>query len=270
MSLRYFNALGLLILLVTSIDAATPSSVNASINASTNPAANRSHGDAPWVNLISKEGPQGIATIGKNITLCGDVQLIANSNSLAALPGAGVVAALSRYEYGGINNLLSKQKFGDCEVELEFLIGKGSNSGVKLQERYEIQLYDSHHKQKPTARECGGVYPHWLFRGEGQGLKYIDEGVPPKVNAAKPAGQWQTLQIVFKAPRFDEKGKTTENARFVSVVLNDQTIHEEVELDSPTGNASTPLPEVAKARLFMQLDHGAVAFRNVRVKPLSL
>jgi len=59
------------------------------------------------------------------------------------VPGSGVVAALEKLETGGANNLLGKQQFGDCEVQLEFLLGKGSNSGVKLQQRYEIQLFDS-------------------------------------------------------------------------------------------------------------------------------
>ena len=223
-------------------------------------------GSIPWVDIICQEGPKGIAKVGKNVTLCGNVRLKRDSTNLVAVSGSGVVAALARNS----GNLLSKQNFGDCEVHLDFLIGKGSNSGVKLQQRYEIQLYDSHHKQKPTAKECGGIYPHWIFRNPGKGLKYIDTGVPPKLNAAKPAGQWQTLKIVFKAPRFDKKGKKVGNARFLSVMLNNQRIHHNVEVDSPTGNASTPLPEVAKAPLFLQLDHGAVAFRNVRVRPLSL
>jgi hypothetical protein len=75
------------------------------------------------------------------------------------------------------------------------------------------------------------------------------------------------LRIAFTAPRFDSEGIKTKNARFVSVTLNDQEIHRDVDLDSPTGNASSPLPEVANAPLFLQLDHGPVAFRNVRVKP---
>ena len=221
------------------------------------------------VELISDQGPVGIARIGKNITLCSNVRLTPNSNVLTAVPGQGVVAALSKFTFGSANNLRSKQEFGDCEVNLEFLIGKHSNSGVKLQHRYEIQLFDSHHKQQPTARECGGIYPHWLYQGIGKPLKYIDQGIPPKRNAALPAGEWQTLKIVFRAPRFDEQGKKTENARFIEVLLNGQTIHENVEVDSPTGNASTPLPEVAKAPLMLQMDHGAVAFRNVTVRPLD-
>ena len=80
----------------------------------------------------------------------------------------GVVAALSKLGYGDDNNLLSKQEFGDCEVYLEFLLGNGSNSGVKLQQRYEIQLYDSHDTDKPAGTDCGGIYPHWVFRRNGE------------------------------------------------------------------------------------------------------
>ena len=90
------------------------------------------------------------------------------------------------------------------------------------------------------------------------------------MNAAKPAGQWQTLHVVFHAPRFDDEGKKTKNVHFVSVTLNEQQIHRDVEVESPTENASSPLPEVPKAPLYLQLDHGPVAFRNVRVKPLEL
>lgn len=224
---------------------------------------------AGWVAVISDNGPVGIAEIPEEITLCGDVRLKPDSKDLITEPGQGVVAALSKFNYDSDVNLHSKQKFGDCQVHVEFLIGRGCNSGVKMQGRYEIQLYDSHDKKRPTARECGGIYPHWVFQGNGKPLKYIDQGIPPSVNAAKPAGKWQTLKIVFRAPRFDASGEKTENARFVSVVLNDRKIHDDVELDSPTGNASSPLPETPRAALLLQMDHGAVAFRNVRVKPLD-
>ena len=222
-----------------------------------------------WVEVIGSKGPTGlVGDYNERIVSCSDAKLSEGSKGLSTTPGEGVIAATGRLSYGDNNNVMSKQEFGDCEVHLEFLIGKGSNSGVKLQSRYEIQLFDSHEAEKPNARQCGGVYPHWVFR-KGGGLKYIDEGVPPLVNAAKPAGEWQTLDIVFKAPRFSEAGKKVENARFVSVMLNGKKIQENIEVDSPTGNASTPLPEVAEAPLYLQLDHGPVAFRNVRVKPLE-
>jgi hypothetical protein len=272
MILRKIAAMGLIALAVASCFAAMAETTDSTSNDTDLPRQGEnqdSRNHDGWVDLIGREGPTGIEEVGKNITLCGDVQTQPTSRELTAMPGVGVVAALSTFDYGDNKNLLSKQEFGDCEMYLEFLIGKGSNSGVKLQQRYEIQLYDSHGKDKPSGTDCGGIYPHWVFRRTGGGLDYIDQGVPPKANAAKPAGQWQTLHIVFSAPRFDDQGKKIKNARFVSVKLNDQEIHRDVELDSPTGNASTPLPEVAKAPVYLQLDHGPVAFRNVRVKPLE-
>ena len=273
MNYRCLAVLILSVHLFTRTEAATPHHAGASPSAekqSEELAADKSKEKSSWIDLVNSEGPQGFAKIGKNVTLCGDVQLKPDSKGLIAVPGKGVIGAMSKYAFGKANNLTTKQEFGDCELRLEFLIGKDSNSGIKLMRRYEIQLYDSHHRANPSARDCGGIYPHWVFREQGKGLKYIDEGVPPKVNAAKPAGEWQTLQIVFKAPRFDDQGQKTENAKFVSVILNDQQIHRDVEVDSPTGNASSPMPEVASSPLLLQLDHGAVAFRNVRIKRLEL
>lgn len=223
--------------------------------------------DDPWIDLISQSGSVGLQGIG-GLTHCGDVQLSDKPGELTALPGTGVVAAISKRSGGGATNLISNECFGDCEVQLEFLLGENSNSGVKLQQCYEIQLYDSYGRDRPTARDCGGIYPHWVFRADGKGLNYLDDGTPPVANAAKAAGQWQTLCIVFRAPRFDAEGKKVRNAKFESVVLNGQVVQRNVEVDSPTGNASTPRAEMPCGQLLLQMDHGAVAFRNVRVRPL--
>jgi hypothetical protein len=145
------------------------------------------------------------------------------------------------------------------------MIPKSSNSGVKLQGLYEIQIYDSHGVKKPKASDCGGIYP----RAEMEPVyHHIDAGVPPRVNAARPAGEWQTLDITFRAPRFDAAGKKVANARFVRVVLNGQVVHDDVELRTPTGN-NWRTKEVARGPLLLQADHGPVAFRNVRVRPLK-
>ena len=65
---------------------------------------------------------------------------------------------------------------------------------------------------------------------------HIDEGTPPRVNAARPPGEWQSLDVTFRAPRFARDGTKVENARFVKVVLNGQVIHENVDVKSPTGH----------------------------------
>ena len=73
---------------------------------------------------------------------------------------------------------------------------------------------------------------------------------------------------IFKAPRFDPSGKKQANARFEKVVLNGQVVQENVDLQAPTGNAWR-LPEVRRGPLLLQADHGPVAFRNIRVRPLE-
>lgn len=187
-----------------------------------------------------------------------------NSKALTAKPAAG--GMLVNGAKGKAANLVTKQQFTDLEAHVEFLIPQKSNSGVKMLGLYEIQIFDSFGAKELTGSDCGGVYP----RGE-QKPKYhvIDKGVPPKINASKPAGQWQTLDIVFKAPRFDAEGKKTANAVFVNVALNGTVVHENVEVTCPTGSAWRLKKEIPRGPLVLQADHGPVAFRNVRVRPTS-
>jgi hypothetical protein len=181
---------------------------------------------------------------------------------LVPLEGRGVIL---NGKTGKTKNLLSKTAFGDIEAHFEFMIPKGSNSGIKFQGLYEIQISDSHGVAKPTASQCGGVYPRAELLPK---YHYLDEGAPPRVNAAKPFGEWQTLDVVFRAPRFDAEGEKTADARLVKAVLNGHVIHEDVPLKTPTGHAWHN-KEVAKGPLLLQADHGPVAFRNIRVRPLD-
>jgi hypothetical protein len=184
-----------------------------------------------------------------------------NNRQLAAKEGTGVFVAPK-----GCPNLVSKEKFGDVEIRCEFLIPKNSNSGVKLNGQYEIQIRDTAGKKvEELTGDClGGVYPKAELKPK---YHHIDKGVPPKVNAAKSAGEWQTLHIVFQAPRF-EGDKKVANAKFIKVVLNGQVIHENQELLTPTGNAYVN-KESATGPLLIQTDHGGVAFRKVEVRPLA-
>jgi hypothetical protein len=184
-----------------------------------------------------------------------------NSKLLVAEPGKGAI--LVNGPKGRTRDLLSKQKFGDIEVHLEFLIPTRSNSGVKFEGLYEIQIFDSYGVKKPKASDCGGIYPRAELKPK---YHHIDQGVPPRTNAARRAGEWQTLDVIFLAPRFDKGGKKTANARFVKVVLNGKVIHENVEVKTPTGHAWKK-KEIATGPLLLQADHGPVAFRNIRVRP---
>jgi hypothetical protein len=158
-------------------------------------------------------------------------------------------------------NLVSARELGDIEAHVEFMIPRQSNSGVYFMARYEVQVYDSFGvaKDKYPGIECGGIYPRWV----GHEI----EGHSPRVNASLPPGQWQTFDVVFRAPRFDAAGKKVGNAVFVKVVHNGKLIHENVEVTGPTRGALYE-DEKPTGPLMLQGDHGPVAYRSVRVRPL--
>ena len=153
---------------------------------------------------------------------------------------------------------MTNWEHGDIILDLEVMIPKGSNSGIYLQGRYEVQLLDSWGKIDPAFSDIGGIYRNWE---KTPGDIYM--GKAPLTNAAKAPGLWQHFTIGFKAPRFDENGQKVANAKFVFVDLNGVRIHENVEVPLPTG---TPIEknEVAQGPILIQGDHGPVAFRNIR------
>lgn len=163
---------------------------------------------------------------------------------------------------GNAVNLYTKQAYGDVEVHLEFNLPKGSNSGIKFHGHYEIQICDSYGKKTVTGEDCGGVYPRAVLNPR---YTHIDKGIPPKTNACRKPGEWQTLDAVFLAPRFDKEGKKTANAKLVKVVLNGETIHENQELLTPTGDRWKN-KEMAKGPIMIQGDHGPIAYREVRIR----
>ena len=146
------------------------------------------------------------------------------------VPGKGVII---NGPDGRTGNLYTSQDFGDLEAHFEFLIPKGSNSGVKLQGLYEVQICDSRESKRLTGSDCGGIYPRAELLPR---YHHLDDGYAPRVNAARPAGEWQSLDLVFKAPRFDASGRKVANARFVKVVLNGEVVQEDRELSGPHGS----------------------------------
>jgi hypothetical protein len=161
------------------------------------------------------------------------------------------------------DHLFTKMEHGDLELELDFMMDKNSNAGVYFQGRYEIQLFDSWGVKNPKSTDCGAIYERWdESRPEGQ-KGY--EGHPPAQNVSKAPGLWQHYKIFFRAPRFNDKGEKTENARFVKVVQNGVTIHENVEVTGPT-RAAPFNDEKPTGPLMIQGDHGPVAIRNITYK----
>lgn len=142
-------------------------------------------------------------------------------------------------------------KFGDHELHIEFRIPPRSNSGVYIQGRYEIQVDDAYGEQNLRNTMCGAIYGK----------------IAPKLNAAKPAGEWQTFDVKFIQPRLDRNGKVIRKAR-ITVVFNGQTIIQDQEIDGVTGGA-LEWQEGIPGGLMLQGDHGPVEYRNIRIRPLQ-
>lgn len=134
-------------------------------------------------------------------------------------------------------DLMTEEKFRDFTVRYEYLVPKGANSGFYLRGRYEIQILDDA-GSAPTPGGNGGLYS----------VKAASQ------NVSRPSGQWQEVEATIRGNR-------------ITVTLNGTKIHDNVEVTRGTGgqvddNLDQPGP------ILLQGDHGAVAFRNLRIKPL--
>ena len=176
---------------------------------------------------------------------------------LSAKAGAG--DRIVNGKEGKTANLVTDEKFGSFQLYAEFLLAKGSNSGVFLHGLYEVQIFDSYGYDGPlSVGDCGGIYE----QPEGGG------GSPPLRNAAKPPGEWQSLRIWFQAPQFDAGGKLMAKPRILRVMLNGVLVQQEFTLPGPTLSHMEIKP-AATNPIMLQGDHGPVAYRNLYIKPLE-
>jgi len=170
------------------------------------------------------------------------------------------------FNHGNAVHLVSKQEYGDQWVHAEFKIPAGSNSGVYLMGRYEVQILDSFGKADKDLQhsDCGGIYQRFK---EKEGIGY--EGTPPLRNAERAPGEWNRYDILFRAPRFDAKKRKVENAKFIEVRLNGVVVQKNVSVTGPT-RAAMFEDETKVGPLMLQGDHGPITYRNVWFKPVRL
>jgi hypothetical protein len=137
----------------------------------------------------------------------------------------------------GTENIVTKRKdFRNFKLHVEFKVPEHGNSGVYLRGRHEVQIADSHGRPIEGGG-CGAMYSRVL----------------PKVNASKPAGEWQTYDIVF-----------IDN--FLTVIHNDQTIMDNVEVEGITGGAIDS-KEWDPGPIYLQGDHSQIFYRKVILTP---
>ncbi len=231
-----------------------------------------------FVGLVCAQttGLKKVELVGKDLSawrvnadwvVTGDVFLLpTNERLLGVTPGTGVIV---NGKQGRSPVLVTKVEFADVRAHIEFVIPKASSSGVFFQGQYELQIFDSYgpevEKDAYPGMECGGIYQRWDESHVPKGY----EGYSPKVNASRPAGQWQQFDVIFRGPRFDETGRKIANACFVKVWHNGSLIHENVEVSGPTRDSMWP-QEKAAGPLVLQGDHGPVAYRNIWIMPVDL
>jgi len=133
-------------------------------------------------------------------------------------------------------NIRTDREFEDFRLTLEVRLPKGGNSGIYLRGRYEVQVTDSHGRP-PSWGGIGGVYSR----------------IVPLENAARPAGEWQTFDIIFAD-------------RHVTVRLNDRLVIDNQPLEGCTGGALTA-DDAQPGPIYFQGDHTAVEYRNIRLYP---
>ena len=134
------------------------------------------------------------------------------------------------------NNLISERKFGDFKLHAEFRYPKGSNSGLYLRGRYEVQIEDSF-GEDPECHRMGGVYGF----------------LTPCTNAARPPQEWQAYDITLVG-------------RTVTVHLNGERIIDRQSIPGITGGA-LDCHEGEPGPLMIQGDHGPIEFRKLQVTP---
>jgi hypothetical protein len=134
------------------------------------------------------------------------------------------------------NDLVSVARFHDFQLVAEFRYPKGSNSGIYLRGRYEVQIEDNH-GEEPECHKIGGIYGF----------------LTPSVNAAKPAGEWQNMEITLVG-------------RSVTIMLNGNRIVDRQAIPGPTGGALDS-NEAEAGPIMLQGDHGPIEFRKLIVTP---
>jgi hypothetical protein len=160
----------------------------------------------------------------------------------------------------GTGDIRSRQQFGDCQLHLEWVApaevkgnsqGRG-NSGVFLMGLYEFQVLDCYNNPTYADGTTAAIYGQY----------------PPLVNACRRPGEWQTYDIIWTAPRFDDDGVVS--PAYATVVQNGVVVHNHRKLLGPTGHKDvTPYRAHPPTGPLKLQDHGdLVRYRNIWYRPL--
>ena len=222
-------------------------------------AANRAAADE-YLNGIEWKEP-AIVTPGEAGGPPSDAISLFNGTDLSAWEGIGKWTIEDGAMVSGKGNPKTREAFGDCQLHIEWSAptpAKGSgqgrgNSGVFFMDRYEIQVLDSYDNVTYFDGQAGAIYKQ----------------TPPQVNAMRPPGEWNTYDIIWTAPRFNEDG-SLQSPAYITALHNGVLILNHFELKGDTPFSSPPSYKPHADRLPIRLqDHGnPVRFRNIWVRDL--
>jgi hypothetical protein len=162
----------------------------------------------------------------------------------------------------GTGSIQTQEHFGDVHLHIEWAApaevkgdsqGRG-NSGVFLMGKYEIQVLDSYDNPTYADGHTAAIYGQY----------------PPLVNAARGPGEWQTYDIFFLAPRFEERELVS--PAYATVIHNGILVHHHQALMGPTGHktvASYDIPHGPLGPIMLQDHRDLVRFRNIWVRPIE-
>lgn len=222
----------------------------------------------PWCDYVMHDPDRPIpprvdpGPAGPCVPPPSDAVVLFNGSSLAAWEQAPTWKVENGELVAGEGKLTTRQSFGDLQVHVEWMAPANfqgpwyahGNNGVTFMDQFEIQTFDSYENRIPLYADgqCAAIY--------GQ--------TPPRVNACRKAGEWQTFDIFFTAPVFAD-GKLVKPAR-VTLLHNGVLVHLDQEIYGETRHRQAPAYKrtVSTGPLSLPAHYCPVRFRNIWVRPL--
>jgi hypothetical protein len=202
------------------------------------------HGTAPSDAIVLFDGKSLDKWTGNNNTASWEVK----DGYFQVKPGSG--------------NIRTKDGFGSCQFHIEWMVPEtcncngqqGCNSGLFFMDRYELQILGSNPNKTYVDGMAGAMYGQY----------------PPLVNPCRPNGQWNTYDVIFHAPKFNEDGSVAKPGT-MTVIFNGVLVQDHSEIWGATAHAARAKYSKHEAKLPIGLqDHGdALCFRNVWLRPLA-
>lgn len=213
--------------------------------------------------VCAAEPEPPIVTPGTNGSPPSDAIVLFDGKDLSAWKAVDGGPARWKIEDGALvmngGNILTKEEFGDVQLHMEWatptkIEGEGQgrgNSGVYLQGRYEIQVLDSYENKTNPRGQAGAFYGHNA----------------PLVNASRKPGEWQTYDIIFRAPKPGPDGKVIPGS--FTVLHNGVLIQDRIPVKGEATTAAQFSGAVPKGPLLLQDHSNPVRYRNIWLRKLN-